>query len=87
MSDFGWQSGMTLGSANRHMLDNEIATDVTFLVDEAPNQQQIQAHKYILVSRSPVFFAMLCGDLSEAYTNEPIKIPDATPNAFKALLK
>ncbi len=68
------------------MLKEEIATDVAFLVGELPNQV-ILAHKYILMSRSPVFFGMLTGDMLEAHSGEPIEVPDGTPDAFSALLR
>ncbi len=83
-SEFGWQAG-SLAASNEHMLDNEIGTDVTFLVGKPPDQQEIKAHRYILVSRSPGFFSILHEDASN--TEEPIEVPEATPDAFKALLK
>ena len=48
--------------SNEHMLDNEIGTDLTFLVGKPPDQQEIHAHKYVLVSRSPAFFSILHED-------------------------
>ncbi len=47
--------------------------------------EQIGAHKFILIARSPVFFAMLCGDLAEL-NNEPIRVPDIEPSAFRQML-
>ena len=45
---------------------------------------QIKAHKYILMSRSVVFYTMFNGSLPEN-TNKPISIPDVEPDAFKLL--
>ncbi len=78
---------MSVLDANQQMLSLEIATDVAFLVGEVPNQKLIRAHKYVLASRSPVFFAMLCGGLRVRDTEAPVEIPDATPDAFNALLR
>ena len=78
---------MSIVDANHQMLSLEIATDVGFLVGEVPDQKLIRAHKYVLVSRSPVFFAMLCGAMRERDMETPIRIPDATPDAFNALLR
>ena len=48
--------------------------------------EQIGAHKSYLISRSPVFFAMFCGDLSESGAG-PIRVPDIEPLAFKQMLR
>lgn len=69
------------------MWNRGYATDIQFLVGEGDQQSLVEAHKYVLVSRSPVFFAMLCGNMSEAREEGPIRIPDVTPEAFRILLK
>jgi hypothetical protein len=81
-----WQMNRSLQECNRYMLEHRVECDVKFLVgpeDGVP--EEIQAHKYMLVSRSPVFFAMLCGGLRE--TGEVIRVPDVTTEAFRQLLK
>ncbi len=87
MVDFGWQTSTSVLEANTKMLNEEIATDVAFLVGEVPNQKVIRAHKYILMSRSPVFFGMLAGDMLESHSAEPVEVPDGRPDAFSALLR
>ncbi|KAL3858847.1 hypothetical protein ACJMK2_009098 [Sinanodonta woodiana] len=77
-----WQAdGGVLGS-NRYMLDNQVDCDVTFCVGK--QKQIISAHKYVLVSRSSVFYAMLRGPLQET---GPIDVPDIEPDVFQQLLR
>jgi len=74
-----WQSDLALTESNRYMLDNQVDCDVWFTLlpsggatavgdgDEvllAP--VTVGAHRYMLVSRSPVFYAMLSGPLATA---------------------
>ncbi len=73
--------------ANRQMLKLEICTDVEFLVGELPDRKLFRAHKYVLMSRSPVFFAMLSGGMWGTQSKEPIALPDATPTAFGEFLR
>ncbi len=78
----------TVQEANKQMLCQGIATDVAFMVEEQPEPQElIRAHKYILMSRSPVFCAMFQGDTKEAHSKEPIEVPDGEPDAFRQLLR
>ncbi|KAL5011650.1 hypothetical protein ScPMuIL_010201 [Solemya velum] len=65
------------------MLEHEIACDVTFLLGKT--KQEVRAHKFMLISRSPVFSAMFCGPMAE--TQEQITIPDIAPEVFKILLR
>ncbi|KAL5012972.1 hypothetical protein ScPMuIL_011523 [Solemya velum] len=78
-----WQTGKSLSECTQFMLEHEIACDVTFILGET--KQEVRAHKFILISRSPVFSAMFCGSLVE--TQEPITIPDIAPEVFKILLR
>ncbi|KAL5011544.1 hypothetical protein ScPMuIL_010095 [Solemya velum] len=78
-----WQTGKTLSECTQFMLEHEIACDVTFLLGET--KQKVRAHKFILISRSPVFSAMFCGPMAE--TQEQITIPDIAPEVFKILLR
>ncbi|KAL3858819.1 hypothetical protein ACJMK2_009071 [Sinanodonta woodiana] len=64
------------------MLENHVACDVTFFIGK--QRQEVTAHKYVLISRSSVFYAMLCGLLQET---GPINIPDIEPDVFKQLLR
>ena len=83
--DDDWQNKGGVLECNQYMLDNQIDSDVTFLLP-GPGESSvtIHAHKYVLVSRSPVFFAMLNGPLAEK--NRRIKITDITPEGFWNLL-
>ncbi|KAL5012548.1 hypothetical protein ScPMuIL_011099 [Solemya velum] len=78
-----WQTGKTLSECTQFMLEHEIACDVTFLLGET--KQEVRAHKFILISRSPVFSAMFCGPMAE--TQEQITIPDIAPEVFKIVLR
>jgi len=66
------------------MLSHELACDVEFAVGMTGDI--IRAHKYMLVSRSPVFFAMFYGGLA-VHQNAPHIIPDVTPEGFRAMLQ
>lgn len=78
-----WQSSRSLVECNRYMLENSIGCDVTFLVGE--EKTKISAHKYVLIGRSCVFFAMFNGPLAE--TSQEIALPDIEPNVFRILLQ
>jgi hypothetical protein len=78
-----WQSGKDILACNKYMLENKIVCDVTFIVGE--NKEEVQAHKYVLVSRSSVFYAMFCGPLATPGDN--VVIPDIDVRAFAALLR
>lgn len=70
----------------RYMLDHQVSCDVNFLVGTDDSARTISAHKYVLASRSPVFFAMLYGNLV-MQDNEKIAVPDINPDAFMAMLR
>ncbi|KAK3590978.1 hypothetical protein CHS0354_020331 [Potamilus streckersoni] len=76
-----WTEGGVLDS-NRYMFENQMDCDVTFHVGK--QRQIVKAHKYVLFSRSSVFYAMLCGPLQET---GPIDVPDIEPGAFQQLLR
>lgn len=61
---------------------------MTFLVGLTEDtSKEIQAHKYsILITRSPVFHAMICGELAKNNTS-PIKLVDVEPDAFRLMLR
>ena len=64
----------------------QVCCDVQFTVgSDSITVEQIGAHKYILIARSPVFYAMFCGDLAEA-SSEPVRVPDIEPLAFRQML-
>ena len=43
-----------------------------------------RAHKYMLISRSPVFYSMLCGDLAET---GGVTVTDVEPEVFRQMLR
>ncbi|XP_046576053.1 BTB/POZ domain-containing protein 6-like [Haliotis rubra] len=77
-----WQSGKTLAECNLHMLTSEDSCDVSFRVGQEGSL--VGAHRYVLSSRSCVFYAMLCGPLAE---KEDIKIPDVEEEVFSEMLR
>ena len=56
-----WRLGKTLSERYLYMLENHVGCDVTFSVGD----NLVEAHKFILISRSAVFEAMFCGSLCE----------------------
>ena len=68
------------------MLKHELACDVQFAI--GPNGDVVRAHKYMLVARSPVFYAMFYGSLGSGPVHDvPLVIPDTTVEAFRAMLQ
>src|SRR6218665_3626307 len=86
----GWQSEKTLVECMRYMLDNEIATDVCFEVgpEDGPTVE-IRAHKFMLISRCPVFEAMMSTEMAETKDEKEakIRIVDIDEEVFKQLLR
>ena len=66
------------------MFNNEILSDVHFLVGKGMNTQRIPAHKFVLSVGSAVFDAMFNGGM--ATTSNEVELPDVEPAAFLALL-
>ena len=67
------------------MFNNELIADVHFIVGSGSNQRRIPAHKFIMVTGSPVFYAMFYGGLAE--DKKEVTIPDVDPQAFFNLLR
>ncbi|XP_067655561.1 BTB/POZ domain-containing protein 6-B-like [Haliotis asinina] len=80
-SNVNWQAGMSLSQCNMHMLNTEDGCDVTFLVGS--EHHVIKAHRYVLISRSCVFDAMLSDDWAKS---SDVRVPDMTPDHFKQFL-
>ncbi|XP_060064966.1 BTB/POZ domain-containing protein 6-like [Ylistrum balloti] len=77
-----WQSGKTLSECFGHVFESSIASDVTFIV--GIDKERISAHKLVLFSRSPVFYAMFEGPLAE---QGEITIPDISEEIFRMFLR
>ena len=78
----------------KSMLNNEILSDVKFVVKASRNCGQsdskrskvvISAHKILLSICSPVFYAMFCGNMAE--TKEHIDLPDCGFEGMLELLR
>ncbi|BES88179.1 Hypothetical protein NTJ_00985 [Nesidiocoris tenuis] len=83
---FNWQaSKSSLKDRFAYLFNNEILSDVHFLVGREPARQRIPAHKLVLTAGSAVFDAMFNGTL--ATTAPEIEVPDVEPAAFLALLR
>ncbi|XP_014289121.1 BTB/POZ domain-containing protein 6-B isoform X1 [Halyomorpha halys] len=84
--DPNWQASKpTVRERNAAMFNNELMSDVTFIVGAPGHTQCIPAHKYVLATGSSVFFAMFYGGLAEA--KDEIEVPDVEPSAFLTMLK
>src|SRR6218665_677911 len=86
----GWQSEKTLVECMRYMLNNKVSTDVCFEVgpEDGPTVE-IQAHKFMLISRCPVFEEMMSSEMSETENKAEanIRIVDINAKVFKLLLR
>eukprot|EP01083_Nonionella_stella_P076292 207839_1 len=60
-------------------------SDVTFIVGES--KEEIKANRFLLASHSPVFEAMLYGNMVEASPDAEIEIKDTKPAIFHSMLK
>ena len=81
MEGGNWQDGKSLAECNKYMLTNSVSTDVTFIGGE--DKKEVHAHKYVLGSRSSVFYAMLFGPMAESTST--ITIPDVQADIFQEL--
>ncbi|XP_045192996.2 BTB/POZ domain-containing protein 6-like [Mercenaria mercenaria] len=78
-----WQNQRSFEETNLQMLQNEVLCDVTFLVGS--NKQEIKAHKFLLASRSQMFYSMFCS--SPAETHDAIQVPDIEHEVMKTILR
>ncbi|XP_064643279.1 uncharacterized protein LOC135497364 [Lineus longissimus] len=84
LHDVGSQPSMTNLSEDYHSLVNsERFSDVQFEVEG----QTFYAHRNVLVSRSDYFRAMFCDGLRESASQNTIRMPDISPEAFLAMLE
>ncbi len=86
-----WQFNTTVLESNKYMLENQLDCDVTFtfLQQEGSTFNEyglsISAHKFMLISRSPVFYAMLAGPAKDESGN--IHIEDIDKDCFMDMLR
>jgi len=69
------------------LLSKEILSDVKFVVPsgESESKKVIPAHKFVLAISSPVFFAMLYGELAE--TTDSVELPDCDYESLMELFR
>lgn len=67
------------------LFNNELLSDVRFVVGKGRQAQRIPSHKFVLAAGSAVFDAMFNGGM--ATTSSEIELPDVEPAAFLALLR
>ncbi len=87
-----WQMRKSVLNCNKYMLEKEIACDVTFtflssngIDTQHVSQTPLSCHKYMLISRSPVFYAMLEGPARDESGN--INITDVDKDTFNEMLR
>ena len=85
--DKHWQTvRANVRERNMFMFKNELLSDVTFRVGKDDfNSEVMHAHKYVLATASPVFFAMLYGDLAE--NTSTVDVKDCDPESFTEFLR
>lgn len=81
-----WQTTkINVRERNEHMFLNDLISDIQFTVGKKGGvTKTIPAHKYVLATASPVFFAMLCGDFAKT---DNITIDDCEVEPFLELLR
>ena len=77
-----WQCEKRLGESLAVTFDNQLLCDVSFNVGKT--RETVRAHKVILVSRSPTFYAQFLGPLAERGT---IDIQDIEEDIFRDFLR
>ncbi len=89
--DQDWQIGKKILECNKYMFENSIECDVTFTFqpsersEKSMEGQVLSAHKYVLISRSPVFYAMLAGPARDV--SGLVSIEDIDMDSFKEMLR
>ncbi|XP_077988705.1 BTB/POZ domain-containing protein 2-like [Glandiceps talaboti] len=83
---YNWQATKTTVKERfAFMFNNEILSDVHFIVGKGMQTQRIPAHKFVLSVGSAVFYAMFNGGM--ATQSAEVELPDVEPAAFLALLR
>ncbi|XP_052783643.1 uncharacterized protein LOC128219731 isoform X2 [Mya arenaria] len=77
-----WQHEEPFAVTNVHMLDADVLCDVTILAGK--EKQEVRCHRFMLASRSPVFYTMFCGSLPEASV---VEIPDVEADVFRTIVR
>ncbi|XP_077419711.1 BTB/POZ domain-containing protein 1-like [Vanacampus margaritifer] len=83
---YNWQATKSsLKERFAYLFNNELLSDVRFVVGNVRQPQRIPAHKFVLAAGSAVFDAMFNGGM--ASTSAEIELPDTEPAAFLSLLR
>ncbi|XP_061890515.1 BTB/POZ domain-containing protein 1-like isoform X3 [Entelurus aequoreus] len=83
---YNWQATKSsLKERFAYLFNNQLLSDVSFVVGKGRQAQRIPAHKFVLAAGSAVFEAMFNGAM--ATTSTEIEVPDAEPAAFLSLLR
>uniref|UniRef100_A0A1A8CU59 BTB (POZ) domain containing 1 n=1 Tax=Nothobranchius kadleci TaxID=1051664 RepID=A0A1A8CU59_NOTKA len=83
---YNWQATKSsLKERFAFLFNNELLSDVRFVVGKGRQAQRIPAHKFVLAAGSAVFDAMFNGGM--ATTSTEIELPDVEPAAFLSLLR
>ena len=81
--DCQWQRATpSVVESNRTMFNRQLQCDVVFVVGEG--RALVGAHRFVLVSRSDVFYRMFCGPMAET---GPVVVPDVTEDVFREFLE
>ena len=67
-------------------MEENVLKSFHLFIDNVSCFQTLKSHRMILAMASPVFEAMFFGGL-QAQNDEPIKILDVQPDAFKVMLQ
>ena len=80
-----WQSSRSVLECNKYMLESQLESDIEFVLQTGTGRDvTVRAHKYVLMSRNPVFFAMFSGPMAEI--GKTVRISDVSPEAFLQML-
>lgn len=83
-TDHDWQTTKkTVLERNCHLFNNSFMSNIAFTCGES--DKKFFAHKYVLASSSPVFYAMFYGDLAEK--NSVIHLDDADDESLEEFLR
>ena len=81
--DSQWQRATpSVVECNRTMFNRQLNCDVVFVV--GGRRALVGAHRFVLLSRSDVFYRMFCGPMAES---GPVVIPDVTEDVFRQFLE
>ncbi|XP_055346609.1 BTB/POZ domain-containing protein 2-like isoform X2 [Paramacrobiotus metropolitanus] len=85
----GWQRHQAgFLDRGRFLMENEVLSDVVFVVGKGVIKQEIPAHKFILAMGSPVFETLFYGPIRQlAADGSDLRIPDIEPDSFRNLLR